>query len=263
MGYYREWAPTVFERRGLMLPVKSFDTVCRRYDPGYASVYMFNEGDALEILAAGNSKGLNRYVVSADMLVIDLDDGETMAKKAEDKVKAVGYPYTLWDSGSKGFHLCIPHAMVSSPFLPHSHLQVVRGLGIGADESLYQHGRLVSLPGRVHPKTKRRKVFVRSSRGTRPLSFPLIEPEKKLMLSLTDISDKDCLRIGLYRAIKLIDNPPTPGNRHTVLWGTAKDMANAGLPYAVVLELLHIINDTWEHPKTPEELELAVKQGFK
>jgi hypothetical protein len=245
-----------------MLPLSVLATMLKAKDPGYASVYMFDEDSAKAVIAEHSSTGLSRFPVYTHELVIDLDGGDAQLEIAERVLKERGLAYVLWRSGGKGYHVYIPHTkMLSGRDIPYSQRKYVEGMGIGADLSLYQHGRIISLPGRIHPKTGARKALVKTVKGVQ-LELPLlVAPE--ITFNFQGNGGLDDLEAGLWKLLQLIADEPLPGNRHTQLWSTALHLADAGLSHATALELLQKVNEQWQNPKDSLELETAVSQAFR
>ncbi len=245
-----------------MLPLNILNTLLRAEDPGYASVYMFDEDSAKAVIAEHSSTGLGRFPVYTSELVIDLDGGDAQLEVAERVLKERGLAYTLWSSGGKGYHVYIPHTkMLSGKGVPYTQRKYVEGMGIGADLSLYQHGRIISLPGRIHPKTGAKKMRVKFVQGIH-LDLPLLVPPEPTF-NFQANGGLDDLEAGLWKLLDLLCNEPGVGNRHTQLWSTALHFADAGLSHSVALELLQKVNDTWLSPKDAVELETAVAQAFR
>lgn len=246
-----------------MLSLEALDIICKRGNPGYSSVYMFMQDDAEAISRAGHSRGLDQYAVASEHLVFDIDTGleglEVVGSALRDRELA----FEIWSSGGKGFHVYVPHALAHSIHLPYSHLEAAREIaGTSIDETLYQHGRLISLPGRIHPKTRNKKKLLKTIKGNE-LSLELRTTPIKPIFNIEVETDQDLLYSGLTRAAELVRFPPFPGNRHTRIWSISETLAQAGLSYDTVLNLMTEINETWEHQKSSTELELAVQQAFK
>lgn len=257
--YYREWVLKPNHRRGCMLPLKLIAKFEKAPDAGYASVYMFDADSAAAIKDAKSSAGMAQYPVYSDTLTMDLDQGEAQLALVEKAIK--GLAYSVYNSGGKGFHVVIPlTALVSGTSVPYSQRKWVESLNVDADLSLYQAGHIISLPGRKHPKTGRRKSLLRVVAGN-PLTLELCHPPSRVF-SLSD-SDQSEFERGLWRLLELVKQEPGVGNRHVALWSTARHFADAGLEFDTALNLLSEVNDTWQDPKTNEELRAAVSQAFK
>ncbi len=262
--WYVEWAQTPQNRRGRMVSLGALSTLLKSFDPGYSSIYMFSEDDANQIMVSGRSRGFERFAVYGKFLIMDIDNGVEGLVHVENCLQEKGLQYEVWFSGSKGYHIYIPHKGVMSQALPYSHkiaaLDLIKDADKFIDMSLYQHSRLLSLPGRIHPKTKKRKVFMKSVAGS-VLDLKILPmPEYKLNFNI--IQGDSLLNKGLERALNICLQPPSPGNRHTAIWGIAKDLAEGGLGLDTVLDLLKGINNQWKTPKTDQEVEAAVLQAF-
>lgn len=262
MKFFREWALKPEHRRGCMLPLNVIERMCKAPDSGYSSVYMFDEQAASVLLADKSSKGMARFPVYTDRLVIDLDAGDEQLARAEAALKVRGLAYDVWFSGGKGYHVIIPLVeLVSGKDVPYSQKKWVEGLGLGADLSLYQHGRLISLPGRVHPKTGIKKHLVRQERGSRLHVPMLVSPEP--VFTFQGNGGLDEFEAGLWKVLQCLADPPTVGNRHTALWSTALHFADAGFSYEFTLELLTEVDAKWKDGKGTEGVELAVRQAYR
>ncbi len=262
MKLYREWCRKPEHRKGVMLSEARIELICKGSDSGYASVYAFDEDSANEIIASRSSSGLARYQVYTDRLVMDLDNGPEQLQLVTETLSKRGLAFTVWASGSKGYHVYLPHGeALQGRNVPHSQRVWVEGLEVGADLSLYQHGRILSLPGRVHPKTGRRKELVSTHPGN-ILEIPLLDmPPVSFGFDATGgVSD---LEAGLWSCLRAVADEPSPGNRHTRLWSTARSFADAGIRYETTLELMHKVNEAWENQKTDAEVETAVAQAFR
>lgn len=226
--------------------------------PGYCSVYAFNEIDAKQIRALGNSRGFARFSVYAECLILDIDGGDEQMRRVIPKLDALGLGYDVYESGGKGYHIYIWHEPIYSPNLPYSHLCWVEANGIECDKSLYQHGRILSLPGRVHPKTGKRKQFVESKEG----AMPVIELQTAPTFDITPDGSKDM--VFVFRQLsRLVEFEPDQGKRHTRLWSAAANCAFAGMSQTWTEEVLQEINSKWRNPKEPEEVVAAVSQAYR
>lgn len=244
-----------------MLPEAQIKVMMRAPDAGYASVYAFDEAAAQEILAEKSSKGLSRFPVYTDRLVIDLDDGDRQLKKAIAAIVALGLSHQVWHSGGKGYHVIIPLTdEVQGIDVPYSQRKWVEGLDVGADLSLYQHGRILSLPGRVHPKTGVRKHLVSDFTPGLRLLVPSVS-QARPTFQLASLNGGD-LTEALFNLYCLTAQPPGVGNRHTKLWSASEQLAQTGLSYETVLDLMLTVNEQWDSPKDAAEVKAAVIQAY-
>lgn len=259
---YREWALNTASRKGSFIRESTLEALIKTVkDPGYSSLYAFKEDDAKELIFAKSSKGMDRYTPHADKLFIDIDTEEQAPEElAKIEAAIVGLKYEVFVSGGKGYHVVIPHQFVGDVCLPFSQKAFVQGLGsFEVDMSLYRADRLISLPGRIHPKTKARKTKIKEVNG--------VELDLVLVQKPTLDFDFTAL-VGDFPSmlIKLADvasYSPSKGDRHMVLWGTARDLKKCGVPYELGLSLMIFINDGWSCPKTEVEVAAAVQQAYK
>lgn len=252
-----EWTVDVDRRRGQMVPFfRLNDIQLNRHNPGFRSVYMFNQDDAYQIAASESSKGFKQYGVYSDHLFIDLDGGDAALLQAE--AALVGYQYEVWSSGGKGYHIVLPTPMYHGTDLPQAHLEFVDSLGCGADLSLYRASSLIALPGRVHQKTGKRKTKVKDVDG-RQLT---LEQPKMLPKAFNITYDDEPISFVFMRLASLAETPPAQGNRHTVLWSTSSQLARTGLSYETAEELMQFVNAKWLAPKSEEEVTRAVRQAY-
>lgn len=256
--WYREWCETPYQRAGKMIPVSLVPKITRLHtDPGYCSVFLFNESDAREIKARKSSVGLQHYAVGADRVTLDLDDGVESLRIAEDVLQQRSLAYSVYVSGGKGFHVEIPTPFLYGYNIPYSHWKFVEGLGVPCDKTLYQHGRLLSLPGRIHPKTKVRKHFLKSVPGEEANVELVDVPVFTFTERGETISD---LQSALLRAVDLGVEPEV-GNRHISLWGASMDLVRAGLADASIFDILANTMRSWEHPKSSEDLIKIIRRA--
>jgi hypothetical protein len=242
-----------------MLPIPVLKKFEQAPDAGYASVYMFDETASRDIRDSGNSAGFARFPVYTDTLTLDLDQGLEQLERVKNAI--TGLSYQVFDSGGKGYHIIIPLTkMMEGVNVPYYHKHWVEALRVEADLSLYQAGHIIALPGRKHPKTGRRKALVETVLGDRLTVPEVILPKPVFSLRRPGPGSLEAV---LWRVQALIQAPPVVGDRHTALWGAAKDLAEIGLAYDTVLDLFQEVNKTWKEPKLPEDVRSAVQQAFR
>lgn len=251
-----EWVPANLYRTGNMVPLKALDEILKRLNPGYASVYKFSAADAKLIRSKGSSRGLGALAVAAEAVTLDVDNPDDITEVLE-KLNSLKLGYEVWDSG-RGFHVVIPHDLICDTNLPHSHRVWVESLGLPVDYSLYQHGRILRLPGTLNEKTGRRKQLVKKVDGMKPT----IELKTPPAFNFTPNGGVKPMVSVLNQFQRLAVTEPLPGNRHTQLWSAARSASEAGLSFEATSEILQRINETWENPKLPVEVENAVTQAY-
>lgn len=264
-NFYREWAPALNRRKGLFIPDSNFELIKNYRNPGYSSIYLLSKEDAQTFKASGSSSGVKDCPVAAYELWIDIDTGLTGLEPVASKIEEAGFEFDLYSSGGKGYHIRIPHALLYDIRLPHSHKMFLKRL-LGAafaqvDATLYQHGRLLSLPGRIHPKTGNQKTFLKHFPGSRPI-IDIVDTEVKANFEKFN-PNLELLSEGLLAAFDLSCIEPGKGGRHMALWKTAKTLADAGLEFYTVLDILNGVNSLWTDQKTSDELQQVVSSIFK
>lgn len=256
MQLFKEWCISMKNRVGFMTPIEKFESVILKMDnPGYSSLYAFDEAAASKIREQGHSGGFDRFDTYSDHLLIDIDEGVEGLEKAEARLS--GYAYEVWTSGGKGFHLILPHDPIMDKRLPFSHQKIVEKLGVVSDP-IYNASRLISLPGRVHPSTKKRKSFLRAVEGRR-LEVQL-EDKPKIEFKFKETEGD--LFAALMRMADLTKYSPYVGTRHLTLFGVALDLKKSGVSFEGAVEMCHLVNNTWKQPKSREEVLAAVRGAY-
>ena len=269
---YHEFSLQPNLRSGLMVPESSLPDLFKREDSGYCSVYKFDEKAVFAIRAQGSAKGLGRFPVYSDRLWIDIDrddkDGvsgveraRAYARELANKFKQSDYNFTVWFSGSKGFHICIKITMMVGEAVPHSQAEWLRAQGLEIDYSLYQHGRLLSNPGRLHPKTGKKKELIMVNNGTIIPTIPILSLPIKTLMQPDELSKSDLARIVFSRASNLILDAPLCGMRHTSFWSFATQALEAGLPKEWVFGTLSYVNEFLPDPKSKEDILRSIEQA--
>ncbi len=260
--WFAEWCPKLHDRRGLMVSFKGLGAAVRNnYNPGYSSVYAFSKEDAELIRASGSSRGLHQYCVGAWAVALDLDDGDKQLEQVERVLQDKSLEYFVYLSGGKGNHVYVPQTeFVYDKRVPYSHKMFIENLGLDVDFTLYQHGRILSLPRRLHPKTKVRKQFVKHVPGDR-LALELVDPPQP-SFSLRDYQEAS-FSMALVGVADACNTPPSVGNRHTTIWGLAMDLARANVPIDVAEGLLIHLNNEWPYAKDHKDVLIAVRQAYK
>jgi hypothetical protein len=257
-----EWTRVFKARTGNMVSASTLGKILTHRDPGYRSVYGFSEADAKEIRATGASKGFREYTPASDQIIIDLDDGERTLPIALDRILERGLRCEVWFSGGKGYHLVLQHRLIVDKRLPYSQFLYVSDLleGLEFDASLYRASSLISLPGRVHPKTKIKKHLVAVWEGETVNLELQQKPEARF--NFDGPGDLNKLQEAISHLQSLSIRQPTRGQRHNRIWLCAKCFCEAGIGIDGVLELLQAVNASWPNPKTEGEVSAAVEQAY-
>jgi hypothetical protein len=244
-----------------MVSAEVLATSVSHRNAGFRTVYAFSETDAAAIRATGTSQGLAYYTPCADTLTIDLDDGDKTLPILLDRILERGLRCEVWSSGGKGYHLVLSHPLICDKRLPYSHARFVEQLAAGLkfDDTLYRASSLISLPGRLHNKTKRKKRLIEIWEGDNAV----IELKEKPPASFHQGSDVTMLQEAVSHLQDLSVRQPRQGQRHNRIWLCARCFAEAGISIDTAMELLTAVNDSWEEPKTESEVTTAVTQAYK
>jgi hypothetical protein len=257
--YWYEWCSKFNHRKGNMMPNKYIKQLLKAPDPGYASIYGFSAEDAKQIKSSGSSSGFSRFSVYADTIYLDFDTGVDSALAAGLQLKQAGITHEVWDSGSKGGHVHIAQIPAYCQHLPYAQKRWVISQGFACDLSLYQHARILSLPGRIHPTTGRPKTLLSRFQGN-AVNLDLSPPPTTMSFNYDFGGD---LEQAFLQLAGIVANPPTPGNRHQKLWSCAERLASLGFKNTVVFDILLEVNNQWPTPKSEAEVQAAVNQGFR
>lgn len=262
--YYVEYALEPYKRSGVMIPVSALPALYERPDAGYCSYYWFNKESADAIRSARKSVGLSSYPVYTRYLVLDIDREHDINQALRDmeqyslELQAENIKHSVWVSGGKGFHVYISCEAMEGLHVPFSQLEWVRARNWNVDKSLYQHGRLLSNPGRKSKKTGIRKHKIREFDG-QLLRVPAVQPPERETKNL-EITDADKLRLAFFRLQKILESDPD--SRHTTIWSTAMLCAAAGLNQDLTTQLIQVVNSQWKNPKDQEGLLRAIQQAY-
>lgn len=255
---YREWAPNLRSRAGTMVNEKILkDIVKYARDPGYCSVYGFDQEAAITISNSGTSKGFANFEPISSTLYIDLDNGDKDLPDLEYKLK--GFRYKIYSSGGKGNHVVLYHDKISSFDLPYSQSKWVENLEVDHDPTLYHPSHLIALPGRIHPRTRKRKTLIKSVEGENIKLELVKKPEAQFNFNFDTKADLSSI---LSRLWGFSASEPKEGSRHMVTWGIACDMFKTGLQYTTVEDLLLQIAKGYKNPLSDEEIVQAVQQAY-
>ena len=267
MKLYKEWCSRTNVRCGRLVEVSAVERISYMYhSPGYCGVYSFDAETADVIKASGHSKGWSNYKVYSDRLYIDIDSDNPL--KSADMLRAYsqvlyekGIGHDVYFSGCKGYHIVVCHQLVGSMDLPYSHQKYIQGLGFEVDTSIYRHSGLIALPGRIHHKTGKKKVFLYRVEGNdielEIVARPVVDVQFNLSAGTSDLGRALLNLQGLHFS------PPKVGDRHMAIFGLARDLFSTGLSASTVEELILALNQQWPSPKTEEEVLAAIRGGIK
>lgn len=264
MDYYCEYSLEPFKRSGTMIPVSALPEFYQREDAGYSSYYWFTKEAADEIRAQGNSVGLSRFPVYTRYLVIDIDREDDLLTALADtysisnQLTDRGLRHSVWFSGGKGCHIYIHCEEMFGVDVPYSQLSWIRQQGWKVDETLYQHARLLSNPGRKSKKSGIRKHKMFDKHGEL-LVVPRVTPPVRREVTV-GAGTADAARIAFYRLQRAFEGDPS--SRHQAIWSLSMSFADAGADKQLTTELMRWVNKNWSQPKDDEGLLRAVNQAY-
>lgn len=262
--YYTEYSLEPYRRSGVMIPVSSLPDFYQQDDAGYSSYYWFTEEAANEIRAQGHSAGLSRFPVYTRFLVLDIDREHDLFTALADtysisnQLRSRGLRHSVWFSGGKGCHIYIHCDEMFGVDVPYSQLSWIRQQGWKVDETLYQHSRLLSNPGRKSKKTGIRKHKMFDVDG-QLLHIPRVDPPARKEAT-AGAGTADLARVALYRLQKAFEGDPS--SRHQAIWSLSMSFAEAGVDKSLTVELMRWANQNWTQPKDDEGLLRAVSQAY-
>lgn len=243
----------------MMASPSALEVIIKGDNPGYATNYYFGEEDAEKITKAKSIKGFKEAKVASDFIMIDIDQKDELIN-VEKALELGKWTYEVWKTGGKGYHVIVPHQWAYSKDLPYSHKCFVESLGLKVDPTAYQPQRLTALPRCKHRKTGVRKHLVKRVKG-KTLDLKIVE-KPEIAWKVAEEEGGDLISFLMY-ATDVASMDAYPGERHSRLWGLAKDAARCGISFECCCELLTKINEQWSDPKDESEVRSAVEQGYK
>ena len=178
---------------------------------GFTSLYQVTEETAKAIEQAGTVKGF-KGIVWSKRLWLDFDD-EDAARRANGKLKEMGYDYVCYTTGNRGCHYGILRSHAPSHLLPLLDKAWVKEHFPEADLSIYTHLHPFRIPGTLHQKTGKPKVLLSEQRG-RTLVLPPLKREEVYTISSGQRQGKsvfDCFYVMANTV------PVDAGQRHSTL----------------------------------------------
>ena len=259
MSFYLEHAPDVFKRCGNFHPR---DRVLSQV--GFRSVYALTKDDAIRVIERGDSRNLTRFHVFSDEILMDFDNGmDDNCKQALQWAKQHKCSWTLWSSGSKGYHLEIAAVPKYGSTIPQSQRAFVDTLGIDVDRSLYRHSSLYRLPGTVHKNTGNKKVLVDQSIGECLVDYEVLA-DMDCQINFEGLATGASIKEGLEMLVRNFNRPPAAGGRTMRLWSVGKYLKDAGMKPDVVFAMMNHLNESWgDRAKEPTEVARAWKDAVK
>jgi hypothetical protein len=219
---------------------------------GFTSVYGFDAKTAGFFKDAGTTKGAKHFPVYSERLWMDFDNADAECEVVVNTAIERGLRVEVYDTGNRGYHVCLFHQPVFDKRLPYSQKAWIKDQKFNVDFCLYQAGHLLRLNGTRHEKTGRIKSLTFSQPGD-IFELPLLdEPVRERRISDTNgdfsISDFSNMLVWFTR------NPPKNGERNHKCFSLAAGLLAAGVSVGAMTELVTLMNIELPDPIDDEEL---------
>jgi hypothetical protein len=220
---------------------------------GFSSLYAVSQEGREAIERAGTVRGYKGPVWSPT-LSLDFDTYEA-GYRAEEKIKELGYDYTLYDTGGRGVHINILCSIGPSHILPGLHRQYVESHFPEADKSIYSHLHLFRLPGTQHERTGKTKQTVSRQPG---ISLRL----SKLSVKEPVLEHKTLGSIFENFQVMQLSHPVVVGHRHATLVKLCYALKAHGLGKDLAEWWARECNSGYSNPKSPEDVSKIVRSIY-
>lgn len=224
---------------------------------GFASLYKVTRETAQAIEQEGTVKGF-KGIVWSERLWLDFDD-EDAARRADGKLKEMGYDYICYTTGNRGCHYGILRDHHPSHLLPLLDKAWVKEHFPDADTSIYTHLHPFRIPGTLHQKTGRPKAVLFECRG-RALVLPPLKREEMQVVSFGQKQGKsvfDCFYVMANTV------PIDAGQRHSTLVKLINALKNdAGVSMDIAMWWVSEWNKMLSEPKEEHEIEKAIRSIY-
>lgn len=224
---------------------------------GFCSLYAITKEAAEAIRQEGTTKGF-KGVVWSERLWLDFDD-HGAARRAESRLKEIGYDYVCYTTGNRGMHFGILRDHSPSHLLPALDKSWVKQNFPEADSSIYTHLHPFRIPGTKHEKTGRTKELLYGRRG----SALILPPFKKEELQIDTSGQSDGKSVFDCFFVMANTVPVDSGQRHQTMIRLLNALKNdAGVPMDIALWWTAEWNKMLLEPKEDYELEKAVRSIY-
>lgn len=224
---------------------------------GFVSLYQVTKETAEAIEQAGTVKGF-KGIVWSKRLWIDFDN-EDAARRADGKLKEMGYDYVCYTTGNRGLHFGILRNNPPSHLLPLLDKAWVKTHFPDADLSIYTHLHPFRIPGTIHEKTGRPKALVSEQRG-RALILPPLKREEMQIVYAGPKPGKSVFDCFFVMANTV---PVDSGQRHSTLVKLINALKNdAGASMDIAMWWVSEWNKMLSEPKEEYEIEKAVRSIY-
>ncbi len=249
-----EWRMTPWRKEKEPPLIATYDELDQLHT--FRSVYGYPEKTQEYIANTGAVRGVKNFEVQSSTLYIDVDEEENV-QEVQKTIDRLGAGYSRYDTGNRGAHWHIDTVSICHNWLPNSHLEFVRSIGILdlIDDTLYRHHSIIRCPGAVHAKTGKIKTLTNRVEGP-VLEIPLVAP-KEQAYEIIEEGNPEALLDFQRNLIQFRGE----GKRHGHMFILFQSGIRAGLSSDEVLEYLYWWNSR-QNPAHQEEAVLKKWKGF-
>tara|TARA_R110000822_G_scaffold216824_1_gene351371 strand:+ start:84 stop:866 length:783 start_codon:yes stop_codon:yes gene_type:complete len=228
----------------------------------FRSVYGYASEVIDKITAANNTKGLKGLPVYTDVLAIDADTDES-ARYCENKLKELGFSYTVYNTGNRGLHFHLPIVDLMGTDVIHSQIMWLKNNGLWAqvDTSIYREGGMYRLEGATHSKTGRKKTKLRTVPGL-VLAVPIVKTPAPVRIKASRAAVSEDIPSERQEYFVNLTSPRDEGGRHLHFYILWKQGLRAGLSEDQIAEDILWYNRNFCYPPHHEQEVLRKIGGF-
>ena len=212
---------------------------------GFRSLFGF-DGPAVDYIeSTGATRGIGRYSLYMDLLILDFDDNPEAQEKAKAWLDSNGYSYSTYTTGNRGQHIHIPieplHTVGLAPLVKN----IVSSVFPGADTSIYKPTGVIRLPGTYHSKTGAKMCLLTKKSGK---MMSLLEHKPKGFVPLPKyMEEQDPLQLEAW-LIRDLHKYVGDGGRNNHLFNICATAIKLGHDYDTTEELAKMWNSNYADP---------------
>lgn len=262
--YCYEYCRTVKDRKQNMLPEEEL------YDKkGHRSVYGFSEKDCIIIKQRGTSKGYDNFTPFARVLLVDFDDQPEAADNLRSYLIAERLSFSMWTSGNRSVHFHIPHNPLYDKSLPFTHLMWLHTIPNMIDSqgrtlfdhNIYRATSLFRLPNTGHPSTGLKKELLELVED-KELHLDIIKDDRPKRKQSGVLVPSPCFETFLDSLQAIYLKGAVSGGKYNALFVLSVCHAEMGLSIRTAADILRIVNNSFEKPKSEEGFIKAIRDGY-
>jgi len=235
----------------------------------HIGLYAVTEEMARRIMLSGSVRRWTPIHYST-IVWIDLDTKDpTAISELVGRLRELGWFFTVFDSGHKGYHICFKREAVPSDELAYKDKALVREhfkdlrCYRDFDRGIYHPLHLIRGVGCYHEKSGKRKTPLCTVRGSVIPSSDGYDVShlQRYLYERADVSAVENVWERL-RNTSCFHNGPH-GSRYTAIWKLAKDLTKLGLSRSQILALCEVYNDSFDNPHEHQEIQRGVADGIR